>query len=47
MAESLLKVDARKEVADFAREVIRVQGSEILQMKLILGDTEMMRGDTH
>jgi uncharacterized protein (DUF305 family) len=42
MAESLLKLDARKEVSDFAREVIRVQSSEISQMKLMLGDAMMM-----
>jgi nuclear transport factor 2 (NTF2) superfamily protein len=33
-----LKLDARKEVSDFAREVIRVQSSEISQMKLMLGE---------
>jgi len=38
MAESLLKLKVRKEVADFAREVIHVQGSEISQMKKILGE---------
>jgi hypothetical protein len=32
------KLDARKEVSDFARDVIRVQSSEISQMKLMLGD---------
>jgi uncharacterized protein (DUF305 family) len=42
MAESLLKLDARKEVADFARDVIRVQSSEISQMKLMLGENMMM-----
>lgn len=41
MAESLLKLDARKEVTDFAREVIRVQSSEISQMKLMLGENMM------
>ncbi len=48
MAESLLKLDARKEVSDFAREVIRVQSEEISQMKLMLGDSMMMhRGEQH
>lgn len=46
MAESLLKLDARKEVSDFARDVIRVQSSEISQMKLMLGDV-MMRSGMH
>lgn len=41
MAESLLKIDARREVSDFAREVIRVQSSEISQMKLMLGEAMM------
>lgn len=41
MAESVLKLDIRKEVADFAREVIRVQSDEISQMKLLLGDVMM------
>ncbi len=45
MAESLLKIDARREVSDFAREVIRVQSSEISQMKLMLG--EAMMPDAH
>ncbi len=47
MAESLLKLDARKEVSDFARDVIRVQSSEISQMKLMLGETMMMHRDSH
>jgi uncharacterized protein (DUF305 family) len=47
MAESLLKLDARKEVSDFARDVIRVQSSEISQMKLMLGETMMMHRDMH
>jgi uncharacterized protein (DUF305 family) len=47
MAESLLKLDARKEVSDFARDVIRVQSSEISQMKLMLGDVMMMHRDSH
>jgi len=47
MAESLLKLDARKEVTDFAREVIRVQSSEISQMKLMLGEKMMMYRDEH
>lgn len=42
MAEALLKLDAREEVADFARDVIRVQSSEISQMKLMLGEYMMM-----
>lgn len=37
MAESLLKLDARKEVRDFASEIIRVQSSEISQMMDMLG----------
>lgn len=45
MAQSLLRLDAHKEVSDFAREVIRVQSSEISQMKLMLGDTMMMYRD--
>lgn len=47
MADSLLKLDARKEVSDFAREVIRVQSEEIAQMKLMLGESMMMHRDTH
>ncbi len=47
MAESLLRLDARKEVSDFAREVIRVQSEEIAQMKLMLGETMMMHRDSH
>lgn len=47
MAESLLKLNARQEVSDFAREVIRVQSSEISQMKLMLGEAMMMRNDHH
>lgn len=47
MAEALLKLDARKEVADFARDVIRVQSSEISQMKLMLGENMMMHRDMH
>lgn len=42
MAESVLKLDTRKEVADFAREVIRVQSDEISQMKLLLGENVMI-----
>ncbi len=38
MAESLLKLNTRKEVSDFAREVLRVQSEEITQMKLMLGE---------
>lgn len=47
MADSLLKLDARKEVSDFAREVIRVQSEEIAQMKLMLGESMMMHRDSH
>ena len=47
MAEALLKLDVRKEVADFAKEVIRVQSSEISQMKLMLGEHMMMYRDEH
>lgn len=47
MAESLLRLDARKEVSDFAREVIRVQSEEIAQMKLMLGESMMMHRDSH
>jgi uncharacterized protein (DUF305 family) len=47
MAESLLKLNARKEVSDFARDVIRVQSSEISQMKLMLGEHMMMYRDEH
>lgn len=47
MADSLLKLDARKEVTDFAREVIRVQSEEIAQMKLMLGESMMMHRDSH
>jgi uncharacterized protein (DUF305 family) len=47
MAESLLKLDARKEVSDFARDVIRVQSTEISQMKLMLGEHMMMYRDEH
>lgn len=36
MGEKVLQLNARKEVADFAREVISVQSSEISQMKLML-----------
>ncbi len=36
MAEAVLKLDTRKEVSDFAREVIRAQSDEISQMKLML-----------
>ncbi len=46
MADSVLKLNARKEVTDFAREVIRAQSAEISQMKLMLGETMMMhRGE--
>lgn len=47
MADSVLKLDARKEVSDFAREVIRVQSEEIAQMKLMLGESMMMHRDSH
>lgn len=47
MAESLLRLDARKEVSDFARDVIRVQSTEISQMKLMLGEGMMMHRDMH
>ncbi len=47
MAESLLKIDARKEVSDFARDVIRVQSSEITQMKRMLGDAMMTQRNHH
>jgi len=47
MAEKVLQLNARKEVADFARDVIRVQSSEISQMKLMLGETMMMYRDHH
>lgn len=47
MAESLLQLDARKEVTDFAREVIRVQSEEIAQMKLMLGESMMEHRDSH
>lgn len=47
MAESLLRLDARKEVSDFAREVIRVQSEEIAQMKLMLGESMMEHRDSH
>lgn len=47
MADSVLRLNARKEVIDFAREVIRVQSEEIAQMKLMLGDTMMMHRDSH
>lgn len=47
MAEKVLQLNARKEVADFAREVIRVQSSEISQMKSMLGEKMMMFGDHH
>ena len=47
MAQSVLRLDARKEVSDFAQEVIRVQSSEISQMKLMLGDAMMMQSDHH
>jgi uncharacterized protein (DUF305 family) len=47
MAESLLKLDARKEVSDFAREVIVSRVAEISQMKLMLGETMMMHRDMH
>jgi uncharacterized protein (DUF305 family) len=47
MAEKVLQLDTRKEVSDFAREVIRVQSEEIAQMKLMLGDTMMMHRDSH
>jgi uncharacterized protein (DUF305 family) len=46
MAESLLKLNARKEVSDFAREVIRVQSSEIEQMRNMLGKP-VMNKDHH
>lgn len=45
MADSVLKLNARKEVTDFAREVIRAQSAEISQMKLMLGETMMMHRD--
>lgn len=41
MADALLKLDARKEVSDFAREVISAQSAEISQMKLMLGESMM------
>jgi len=47
MAQSVIQLDARKEVTVFAREVIRVQSSEISQMKLMLGDAMMMHRDKH
>lgn len=47
MAEKVLQLNARKEVADFAQEVIRVQSSEISQMKLMLGESMMMHRDMH
>jgi uncharacterized protein (DUF305 family) len=47
MAESLLKLKSRKDVSDFARDVIRVQSSEISQMKLMLGESMMMYRDAH
>ena len=47
MAESLLKLNARKEVSDFARDVIRVQSAEISQMKLMVGAGMMMQGNHH
>lgn len=36
MADSVLKLDTRKEVSDFAREVIRAQSEEIILMKNML-----------
>lgn len=37
MAEAVLKLNTRKEIADFAQEIIRVQNSEISQMTAMLG----------
>lgn len=36
MADSVLKLNTRKEVSDFARDVIRVQNAEIMDMKILL-----------
>lgn len=47
MADSVLKLNARKEVTGFAQEVIRVQSEEISQMKLMLGESMMMHRDNH
>lgn len=47
MAESLLKLNAREEVSNFARDVIRVQSIEISLMKMMLGEGIMMPGGHH
>lgn len=36
MADFVLKLNTRKEVSDFARDVIRVQNAEIMDMKRLL-----------
>jgi uncharacterized protein (DUF305 family) len=41
MAESVLKLKAREEISDFAREIIRAQGAEISQMQSLLGHSNI------
>jgi uncharacterized protein (DUF305 family) len=36
MAEAVLKIKAREEISNFAREIIRTQGAEISQMQSLL-----------
>ena len=47
MANSVLKLNPRKEIADFARQIIKTQSEEITQMKLILGENMMQMSHQH
>lgn len=42
MAEAVLRLKPKKEIADFARDIIRLQSDEISQMKLLLRENVMM-----
>lgn len=41
MAQAVLALNPRSEVANFAQDVIRVQQEEITQMKILLGEILM------